>query len=95
MALTRRAGLGSNPRTPPRPQAPYRDPIWGPDPWVENRWASLSQPEPAGDAGERASSLVVAALPRQRSNTLNLIQVLSRVVTVGSAGSGALHRLRR
>ena len=48
MAFTRRASLGSNPRTPPRPQDPYRDPnvfprdpIWGRDPWVENRWSGL------------------------------------------------------
>ena len=37
--------MGSNPGTPPRPRAPHRnpnvfprDPIWGGDLWVENRW---------------------------------------------------------
>ena len=48
MPLTWRASLGSNLRTPtpPRPQAPHRDPnvfplypTCGRDPWVDNRWA--------------------------------------------------------
>ena len=45
IALRRRASLGSNPRTTPRPQASHRDPnvfprdpIWGGDLWVETRW---------------------------------------------------------
>ena len=70
MALARRASLGSNPRTPPRPQAPHRDPNVLPrDPWVENRWVIPCNSAPStsrccggGRAVVAAAVAVVAAV---------------------------------
>ena len=66
MALTRRASLGSNPRTPPQPQDPQRDPNVFPRvfPWC---WEEIENSDPFGLGGEAAIRAAIY-FGRERTN---------------------------